>query len=112
MANPLKAEIDIELDKSYKARLTIDAIMQIEDRLGIGIIKLVNNLQTMEIRVSDIVTVLTPALRGGGNDFQEADVKKIVANTGIIKSTEIMSRLLVESLAAEQEEDAVKKEEQ
>ena len=34
----------------------------------------------MEITISDIISVLTPALRGGGNDLQEEDVKKIVEN--------------------------------
>ena len=33
MANPLKAEVEIVLDKPYKVRLTIDAIMQIEQNL-------------------------------------------------------------------------------
>ena len=109
MANPLKAELEVVLDKTYKVRLTIDSIIGIEQKLGIGIIKLVNNLSTMDYSVSDIVAVLTPALRGGGNDVQEADVKKIVSSVGIIKSTEVMSNILVSSLAAEQEGDIAKK---
>ena len=109
MANPLKAELEVVLDKTYKVRLTIDSIMGIEQKLGIGIIKLVNNLSTMDYSVSDIVADLTPALRGGGNDVQEADEKKIVASVGIIKSTEVMSNILVSSLAAEQEGDIAKK---
>ena len=109
MANPLKSEIEITLDKVYTARLTIDAIIRIEQKLGVGIIKLVNNLSSMEITISDIISVLTPALRGGGNDLQEDDVKKIIASVGIIKCTEVVSQILVESLAADQEGEIAKK---
>ena len=105
MANPLKPELEIVLDKPYKARLTIDAIMQIEQKLGCGIIKLVTNVQNMDILLQDVVSVLTPALRGGGNDVQEADVKKMVSQVGIIKATEVMANLLVSCLAVDSEEN-------
>ena len=81
MANPLKAEVEIVLDKPYKVRLTIDAIMQIEQKLGCGIIKLVTQIQAMDILLQDVVSVLTPALRGGGNNFTEKGINGDILST-------------------------------
>ena len=42
--NPLKGQVKLKLDKEYNARLTIDAIMQIETALDMGIIKLAQSM--------------------------------------------------------------------
>mgnify|MGYP003147944899 FL=1 len=110
MANPMKGQIKVKLgDKEYNARLTIDAIMQIEDAVGCGIIKLATKMADADIRMSDVVTVLLYALRGGGKDFQESDIKKIVQNTGIVESTAAMSTLIAQSLSSDSEEKEGKK---
>lgn len=112
MANPLKAQVDINLGGTdYKARLTIDAIMQIEEKLNCGILKLITRIADSDVRMTDLISVLTPALRGGGNDVSEKDVKKIVSDSGIINTTKVVAELLAQSLQVEdQEEDAKKKE--
>lgn len=112
MANPLKAQVDINLGGTdYKARLTIDAIMQIEEKLNCGILKLITRIADSDVRMTDLISVLTPALRGGGNDISEKDVKKIVSDSGIINTTKVVAELLAQSLQVEdQEEDAKKKE--
>lgn len=110
MANPMKGQIKVKLgDKEYNARLTIDAIMQIEDAVGCGIIKLATKMADADIRMSDVVTVLLHALRGGGKDLQESDIKKIVQNTGIVESTAAMSTLIAQSLSSDSEEKEGKK---
>ena len=43
-------------------------------------------------------------IRGGGNNFTEKDVKKIVSEVGIIKTTEVMASMLVSCLSVEDEE--------
>tara|TARA_R100000773_G_C4148242_1_gene71530 strand:+ start:26 stop:361 length:336 start_codon:yes stop_codon:yes gene_type:complete len=103
MGNPIKGQISITLDKEYNARLTIDAITQIEEKLDCGILKIVNELSTMDIRVNQIVAILTPALRGGGNQIQESDVKKIITEIGIVKSIQVMADLLTRCLTVESE---------
>jgi hypothetical protein len=112
MANPLKAQVDINLGGTdYKARLTIDAIMQIEEKLNCGILKLITRIADSDVRMTDLISVLTPALRGGGNDISEKDVKNIVSDSGIINTTKVVAELLAQSLQVEdQEEDAKKKE--
>jgi len=112
MANPMKGQIKVKLgDKEYNARLTIDAIMQIEDAVGCGIIKLATKMAEADIRMSDVVTVLLYALRGGGKDLQENDVKKIVQKTGIVESTTAVANLIAQSLTddSKQEETGKKK---
>jgi hypothetical protein len=107
MANPLKGEVTLNLaGKDYKARLTIDAIMQIEDACDCGIIKLATKMGEADIRMSEILHVLLPALRGGGNDIQRTDVLKIVQEAGIVKSTAAVANLLAKSLTDDSEEEA------
>lgn len=105
MANPLRNQIQVKLDKNYKARLTIDAIMQIEDAVGCGIIKLAQNMSEGDIRMTHLINVLTPALRGGGNNLQEDDVKKIVQKIGIVASTNVVAEILMKTLEVQGGED-------
>ena len=97
MTNKLKGETTVNLaGKDYKARLTIDAIMQIEDACDCGIIKLASKMADADIRMSDVVAVLLPALRGGGNDLQRKDVIQIVQDSGIVKSTATVATLIAQ----------------
>ena len=107
--NKLKVETLLTLaDKEFKARLTVDSIMKIEDAVDMGIIKLAQKMGEGDIRMSQIIAVLLPALRGGGNDMQSADVTKLVEQTGIVKSTAAVANLLAATLtdnSNEKEED-------
>tara|TARA_R110002020_G_scaffold473630_1_gene703199 strand:+ start:965 stop:1300 length:336 start_codon:yes stop_codon:yes gene_type:complete len=109
----LKAQVDINLGGTdYKARLTIDAIMQIEEKLNCGILKLITRIADSDVRMTDLISVLTPALRGGGNDVSEKDVKKIVGDSGIIDTTKCVAELLAKSLQSEDTEEVEKKKEE
>ena len=106
MTNKLKGETTVNLaGKDYKARLTIDAIMQIEDACNCGIIKLANKMGEADIRMSDVINVLLPALRGGGNDLQRKDIIQIVQKAGIVKSTAAVATLIAQSLTDDSEEE-------
>jgi len=105
--NKLKGEISINLaGKDYKCRLTIDAIMQIEDSCNCGIIKLATRMSEGDIRLTEIINVLTPAIRGGGNDLQRKDIIAIVQDAGIVKATGAVANLLASSLTDDSEEAA------
>jgi len=105
MANPLKGEVTVQLaGKDYKCRLTIDAIIQIEEECNCGIIKLATKMGEADIRMSEIINVLLPAIRGGGNDINRKDVMKIVQDAGIIKATTAVANLLAKSLTDDSEE--------
>ena len=105
MTNKLKGEYTVNLaGKDYKCRLTIDAIMQIEDACNTGILKLATKMGEADIRMSEIINVLLPALRGGGNDLQHKDVISIVQEAGIVKATTAVANLLANSLTDNSEE--------
>ena len=113
MTNPLKGEIDLVLGtKTYKARLTVDAIINIEESVGCGIIKLASKMSEGDISISDMKAVLLPALRGGGNDLDEKDVSKIIQNEGIIGCTTAVANLITSVLSTGGEEDKKKPQEE
>ena len=106
MTNPLKGQIEVTLgSETYKARLTVDSIIKIENSCNCGIIKLATKMSEGDIRLSEIVNVLLPALRGGGNDFDEKKVKQLITETGIVKSTKQVADLLVGLLNDPDSED-------
>ena len=114
MTNPLKGEIEIELgQETYKCRLTVDSIIQIEDAVGCGIIKLAQNMGEADIRMRDIISVLLPAIRGGGNDINEKNIKSIVQEAGLVPSAKAVAELLTGSLSPDDDaeiEESQKKE--
>ena len=103
--NKLKGETLITLaDKQYKARLTMSSIMAIESQIGMGIIKLAQQMGDGDIMLSHVVNVLTPALRGGGNDLQQNDVLDLIEKAGLVQSTAVVANLLAATLSDNSEE--------
>tara|TARA_R110000782_G_scaffold657_7_gene2178 strand:+ start:619 stop:966 length:348 start_codon:yes stop_codon:yes gene_type:complete len=107
MTNPLKGQIEVKLGSvTYTARLTVDSIIKIETAVGCGIIKLAQKMGDADIRITDLITVLHNALRGGGNDLQEKDINKIIQDVGIIEATRCVAELITQSLIADSDEGA------
>ena len=49
MANPIKGEVDFPVgDKTYRLRLSINQIIEVEDLLGVGIIKIAGMFNDVE----------------------------------------------------------------
>ena len=100
MTNPLRGQVEVQLGpKTYKARLTIDAIVQIEQTVGCGIIKLAQKMSESDISMTDIIIVLLHALRGGGNNFDERKIKSIIQDVGIVGATTAVANLIAQSLS-------------
>ena len=107
MTNPLKGQIEVKLgSETYKCRLTMNAIMEIEDACNCGIIKLATKMAEADIRMSEIINVLHPAIRGGGNDLSRNDIIKIVQDAGVLNSTTAVANLLSLSLTDNSKEEA------
>ena len=106
MTNPLKGQIEVTLgSKTYKCRLTMNAIMEIEDACNCGIIKLATKMADADIRMYEIINKLHPAIRGGGNDLNRNDIIKIVQDAGILNSTTAVANLLSKSLTDNSKEE-------
>ena len=94
--NPLKGEILVKLaDKDYKCRLTIDSIIRIEDELDEGILQVAQKISIADVRIKTLQIILKYALRGGGNDLQNNDINRIIANTGIVPIAAEVTKMLV-----------------
>ena len=85
MANPLKGEVEVIIgSETYKCRLTIDALVRIEDELDKGILELATAISEAKVRIRTLIVVLRHALRGGGNDFDDKKVGSIISSAGIV----------------------------
>ena len=110
MTNPLKGEIEVELaGKTYPCRLTLNSLIKIETALGRGIIKTAQMMAEGNVVLNDVVQILLPALRGGGNDFNEKDIHNIIQDTGIVASTVVAANLLAQTLTEDSEENSKEK---
>ena len=110
MTNPMKGEMTIELaGESYNCRLNVDALIKIETALDMGILKITQRLSDADVRLNDLTVVLLHALRGGGNDVNDRDVKSIIQNSGIVAATSQVATLLVATLTDPNAEESEKK---
>lgn len=106
--NPLKGEILIKLaDKEYKARLTVDSIIRIEDELNEGILQVAQKISVADVRIKTLQIILKYALRGGGNDLQAQDINRIIANTGIVPIAAEVTKMLVAVLQDDSNESEI-----
>ena len=92
--------------KDFKARLTVDAIMQIEDAVDMGIVKLAQKMSEGDLRMRHMIQVLLPALRGGGNDLQPKDVMELVQQHGLVQSMAVVAKVLTQVLSTDNSEEA------
>lgn len=110
MMNPLKGEIPLEIaGETYKCRLTIDALVQIEEELGLGILEIVTELTNAKVRIKWLITILYHALRGGGNDFDDKKIKQIITDAGVGPATVAIARLVSSTLTDIDSDEGVKK---
>ena len=110
MTNPMKGEMTIELaGESRNCRLNVDSLIKIETALDMGILKITQRLSDGDVRLNDIAVVLYHALRGGGNDVTDRDVKSMIQNAGIVGATSQVANLLVATLTDPNAEESEKK---
>ena len=101
MSNPKRGEMTITLgDKNFKAKVTLDVIMRIERQLGKGIVKVAQSLSEADISASQIIAILTPVIRAGGNDIDEKKVGNAVWDAGLAQGISPCSEVLAQALGA------------
>lgn len=87
MANPKRGEIILNLaGKKYKAKITLDVIMRIETAVGMSIVKIMQQLAEGALRSTQMLSILTPALRSGGLDIDDKEAGKIMWEAGLSES--------------------------
>ena len=88
--------------KTFNTKLSIDGIVRLERQLGKGIIKYATALSQGDTSLTEVITVLTVAIRGGGNKIEEAEVKKLAWETGVAQSLAIAGEVLANALVGGQ----------
>jgi len=96
---------------NYKAKMSVDVCMSIESALGQGLMQIATKLSDAGITLHEVITIITLAIRGGGNDVKESDVKNIINNQiGIAEGYKICGELLTLSLSTGDKLDQKKSE--
>ena len=98
--NPLKAEKIINFgEKSFKARMSFDTIIRVEQALGTSIMKIGTKLTQAELTMTEVVAILTLAIRAGGNDIKDNEVKEAISSVGIVEAIKVTGELLTLALS-------------
>ena len=105
--NPRRGEISIKLgDTTFKGKVTLDAMMRIENSMQLGIVKIAQRLSDGDITLSEIGSILTPVIRGGANDISEQDVMKLVWQSGMMEGMKIVGEIISMALNPDNEKKA------
>ena len=98
--NPIKAEklLNFPNDVSYKARMSLDTIVRIENALGSSILKVGNRLASGDLTLTECITILTLSVRAGGNDVKDNDIKILVSDIGLMESIRMTGELIALAL--------------
>lgn len=90
--------------KAYKAKVTLDAIIKIETSLNCGIVKVLQKLTDGNLTTIEMVSILLPIIRGGGNDLSEKEIKQIVWDAGIAATMNATGEVLAKALMGDDTE--------
>ena len=108
--NPIKAEKNLEFkNKSYKARMSLDTILRVEEAVGCSILKLGQKLATGDLTTSETINVLHLCIRAGGNDVSINEIKEHVSGVGLVEAIKMTGELLTVALSTEDAEPSEKK---
>ncbi|HAF89784.1 MAG TPA: hypothetical protein DCG23_08430 [Deltaproteobacteria bacterium] len=105
MVNPKRGELQLSLGKQkLTARLTIDSLIRIENSIGGSIVQIAQRLSEGKATVTEIVNVLTPAIKGGGNDVDAKQVQKWIWEAGLIEAMRCAGEIVTMALNSGQNE--------
>ena len=88
--------------------MTVDSLIKLEQTTGQSLIKLTSRLSEGSLTLTEIASIITPAIRGGGEDIKEDEVIKIIYQSGIADGIRVCGELLANVLAGGQEDDEKK----
>jgi Phage tail tube protein, GTA-gp10 len=84
MANRTRGEAALAAgDKTYRLLLTLGALAEIEDGLGLADLSEVSS-RLKTVRAADLAVVVAALLRGGGHDLQPTDVLRLPCDLGAL----------------------------
>ena len=98
-ANPHRGEVEIELDgKRFVMRPTFQAIAEIEQQTGTGLIALLHRMTDGGLRVSDLAIIVAAGLRAAGEPASREKVGSLLLQDGLEKTLEPASFFLMNAV--------------
>ena len=87
--------------------------MKVESATGQSLVRITTLLSDGSLTMTDMVKILHPAIRGGGNDVTETEVAKIIYESGVAQSMvavgEVLSNVLSGSRGSDEESESEEK---
>lgn len=100
MSNPKRGELEIALgEKKYKARVTLDVAIRIEQSCGMGIVKVTQALSEGSLTTSQMIAIITPVIRAGGNDISDKQVGEALWAAGVTSGITVVGEILTSILS-------------
>jgi hypothetical protein len=72
----------------------MDVVMRIETSVGLGVLRIAQDLSRGDISASKIVSILTPVLRTSGKDFSEKEVGALVWEGGLTQGLQTVAEVM------------------
>lgn len=91
--------------KPTPAKVTLDVVMRIETALRMGVLQSVRRLSAGELTTSNILNILTPAIRAGGNNVSEKEVSSMIWEAGLSTAMREAGQVLVVAMGGDSEDD-------
>lgn len=101
MTNPKRGELEIVLgQKKYNGKVTLDVSIRIEQSCGMGVLKIAQALSEGELTTSQMIAIITPAIRAGGNDITDKQVGEDLWSSGVTSGIKAVGAVLTSILSA------------
>ncbi len=96
MVNPYRGEVELSVDGELRVmRLTLCALAELEARLECqSLLELISRFESGGFRVSDLVSLLTAGLNGGGWRIDERELLARRIDGGPVAAAQAAARLL------------------
>lgn len=96
MANPYRGEVELSVDGEPRTlRLTLCALAELETKLGCeSLLDMISRFETGGFRVTDLVSLITAGLNGGGWKIGEAELLARTIDGGPLAAAQAAARLL------------------
>lgn len=96
-------------DQTWTARVTMDGIARIETACNTGIVKILGRLTDGELTTTEIINILHPIIKGGGNDVSVKEIETAVWDAGLADSMRAVGEIIGTALSGGDKEGNVKK---
>jgi len=75
--------------------MVVDTIMRIEDSLGGSIFGVAKKFEIPDVRIHEVMVIIYQAVRSGGHDITEKEIKSYISEVGIVEATKTAGELVI-----------------